>query len=71
MNDLNLEQGKLDARQSQHGFRVAVRAGTTIGSRWGAGGHDLTHGGAIFPDTMRWIWRGLSGRERRGTLQRT
>ena len=27
----------------------------------GTGGHDLTHGGAIFPDTMRWIWRDYPG----------
>ncbi len=24
---------------------------------FGAGGHTLAHGGAIFPDTMRWLWR--------------
>jgi len=24
---------------------------------WGEGGHNLEHGGAIFPDTMRWLWR--------------
>lgn len=23
----------------------------------GTGGHDLRHGGAIFPGTLRWIWR--------------
>lgn len=23
----------------------------------GTGGHDLAHGGAIFPDTLRWLWR--------------
>jgi enterochelin esterase-like enzyme len=23
----------------------------------GEGGHSLVHGGAIFPDTMRWLWR--------------
>ncbi len=23
----------------------------------GKGGHDLSHGGAIFPDTLRWLWR--------------
>jgi len=27
----------------------------------GSGGHDLQHGGAIFPDTMRWIWRDYPG----------
>jgi len=24
---------------------------------YGDGGHNLRHGGAIFPDTMRWLWR--------------
>ena len=24
---------------------------------WGEGGHNGKHGGAIFPDTMRWLWR--------------
>ena len=24
---------------------------------WGDGGHTGKHGGAIFPDTMRWLWR--------------
>jgi enterochelin esterase-like enzyme len=23
----------------------------------GEGGHSLAHGGAIFPDTLRWLWR--------------
>ena len=23
----------------------------------GRGGHSLAHGGAIFPDTLRWLWR--------------
>lgn len=27
----------------------------------GTGGHDLIHGGAIFPDTLRWIWRDYPG----------
>jgi len=28
---------------------------------WGVGGHDTRHGGAIFPDTLRWIWRDYPG----------
>jgi len=24
---------------------------------FGAGGHTLKHGGALFPDTLRWLWR--------------
>jgi enterochelin esterase-like enzyme len=27
----------------------------------GTGGHDLCHGGEIFPDTLRWIWRDYPG----------
>jgi enterochelin esterase family protein len=27
----------------------------------GTGGHDLRHGGAIFPETLRWIWRDYPG----------
>ncbi|MHC4255768.1 MAG: alpha/beta hydrolase [Planctomycetota bacterium] len=27
----------------------------------GGGGHDLAHGGAIFPDALRWIWRDYPG----------
>ncbi|MND00150.1 hypothetical protein D3C83_186630 [compost metagenome] len=25
----------------------------------GEGGHSLVHGGAIFPETLRWLWRGI------------
>ena len=28
----------------------------------GDGGHTLKHGGAIFPDTMRWLWRDYPAR---------
>lgn len=27
----------------------------------GTGGHNLKHGGAIFPETLRWIWRDYPG----------
>jgi hypothetical protein len=27
----------------------------------GTGGHDLRHGGEIFPDTLRWLWRDYPG----------
>ena len=27
----------------------------------GTGGHDLKHGGAILPDTLRWLWRDYPG----------
>ena len=28
---------------------------------FGEGGHSLKHGGAIFPDTLRWLWRDYPG----------
>ncbi|MYD43907.1 MAG: hypothetical protein F4W90_08460 [Gammaproteobacteria bacterium] len=27
----------------------------------GEGGHDLQHGGALFPETLRWLWRDYPG----------
>lgn len=27
----------------------------------GAGGHDMDHGGAVFPDALRWLWRDHPG----------
>lgn len=30
---------------------------------FGSGGHDLQHGGAIFPATLRWLWRDYPGVE--------
>ena len=35
---------------------------------FGTGGHDLIHGGAIFPNAMRWLWRDFPGVERAITL---
>jgi enterochelin esterase-like enzyme len=33
-------------------------------TEWGDGHHSGRHGGAIFPDTMRWLWRDYSGHSR-------
>ena len=33
----------------------------------GTGGHDLEHGGVIFPDTLRWLWRDFPGIENEGS----
>lgn len=35
-------------------------AGYDFRTAWGEGGHNLEHGGAVFPDTMRWLWRDAS-----------
>ncbi|HEX8915097.1 MAG TPA: alpha/beta hydrolase-fold protein, partial [Humisphaera sp.] len=33
---------------------------------WGEGSHSGKHGGAIFPDTMRWLWRDYPGVKAKG-----
>ncbi len=59
-NDINLQEGNWTLGNlsmasalmfSRYDFRLEM----------GTGGHDLTHGGAIFPDTVRWIWRDYPG----------
>ena len=30
---------------------------------WGEGGHNYEHGGAIFPDTLRWLWRDYDAKQ--------
>lgn len=60
MNDINLAEGSWTLANlgmasallfARYDHRVDI----------GSGGHDLSHGGAIFPDTMRWIWRDYPG----------
>jgi enterochelin esterase family protein len=34
-----------------------------INHNWGDGGHNGKHGGAIFPDIMRWMWKGYEPRK--------
>jgi sugar lactone lactonase YvrE len=31
-------------------------AGYAVNHQWGDGGHNGKHGGAIFPDAMKWLW---------------
>ena len=31
--------------------------GYDVEAVWGEGGHNREHGGAILPDTLRWLWR--------------
>ena len=60
MNDLNLVEGSWTLANlnmaaalkfGRYDHRVEI----------GDGGHDMLHGGAIFPDTMRWLWRDYPG----------
>lgn len=42
-------------------------AGYELANSWGRGGHDATHATAIFPDVMRWLWKGWPKKIQQGT----
>jgi enterochelin esterase family protein len=55
-NDLNLRPGNWWLANQQLADSLDF-AGYDYMTAWGDGGHNFEHGGAIFPDTMRWLWR--------------
>ena len=55
-HDLNLRFGHWWLANQQMASSLAF-AGYDFKAEWGEGGHNLEHGGAIFPGTMRWLWR--------------
>ncbi|MEE2636625.1 MAG: alpha/beta hydrolase-fold protein [Acidobacteriota bacterium] len=55
-HDLNLRFGNWWLANQQMADSFAF-AGYDVKTAWGEGGHNLEHGGALFPDTMRWLWR--------------
>ena len=60
MNDINLAEGSWTlANLSMASALLFARYDHRV--EMGEGGHNLLHGGAIFPDTMRWIWRDYPG----------
>ena len=60
MNDINLAEGSWTlANLSMASALLFARYDHRV--EIGDGGHDLLHGGAIFPDTMRWLWRDYPG----------
>lgn len=55
-NDLNIYGG--DWWVANQDMLSALRfAGYDVKHEWGDGGHNGRHGGAIFPEAMRWLWR--------------
>ena len=54
--DLNIRPGNWWLANLQMADSLEF-AGYDYDTAWGEGGHNLNHGGAIFPDTMRWLWR--------------
>ena len=62
MNDLNIFEGNWTlANISMESALMFARYDYRF--EMGTGGHTLEHGGAIFPDTLRWIWRDYPGVE--------
>lgn len=55
-NDLDNEHGNWPLANRQMAKALAY-AGYDYQFVYGEGGHNGNHGGAIFPDTLRWLWR--------------
>ncbi len=59
-NDLNIMEG--DWPLANIGMAAALKyARYDYRFEMGTGGHSLRHGGSIFPDTLRWLWRDYPG----------
>ncbi|MDP4272327.1 MAG: alpha/beta hydrolase-fold protein [Bacteroidota bacterium] len=41
-------------------------AGYEVEHNWGRGKHDVIHASKIFPDVMRWLWKGYPARVQKG-----
>lgn len=54
-NDLNIYGGNWFVA-NQDMLSALKFAGYAVTNVWGDGGHNGKHGGAIFPDAMRWLW---------------
>ena len=57
-NDLNNQHGSWPlANKEMHA--ALLYAGYNVRLEWGEGNHSGTHGAAVFPDTLRWMWPSL------------
>ena len=59
-NDINLAEGNWTLANLQMDSALMF-ARYDYRFEMGTGGHDLKHGGAILPDTLRWLWRDHPG----------
>lgn len=64
-NDLNIYAGDW-WMANQMMERALTFAGYEVTHVWGQGGHNGQHGTALFPDAMRWLWKGWPARVRAG-----
>src|SRR5690606_35074325 len=44
-------------KQNVRLVEAMTEKGYDINYQWGIGQHSQQHGGAVFPDMMRWLWR--------------
>jgi hypothetical protein len=51
--------------------RALTFAGYEVNHSWGEGGHSGQHGTAIFPEVMRWLWKGYPARVKAGQSRNT
>lgn len=59
-NDINIAEGNWTlANLSMASALMYARYDYRF--EFGSGGHDLVHAGAIFPDSLRWLWRDFLG----------
>lgn len=56
-NDLNIYGGDW-WMANQEMERALTFAGYEVEHRWGKGGHNGQHATELFPDAMRWLWKG-------------
>lgn len=56
-NDLNIYGGDW-WMANQEMERALAFAGYEVEHAWGDGGHDTRHATEVFPDAMRWLWKG-------------
>jgi len=64
-NDLNVNRGDW-WMANQELERALVFAGYEVEHRWGEGGHDVKQATEVFPEAMRWLWKGWPESPRAG-----
>ncbi|MCC7374852.1 MAG: SMP-30/gluconolactonase/LRE family protein [Verrucomicrobiales bacterium] len=67
-NDLNNEHGNWPLANQEMASSLAF-AGYDVRFEFGDGAHNAKHGGAILPDSLRWLWRTAMESSRRPAVE--
>lgn len=67
-NDLNIYAGDW-WMANQTMLRALTFAGYEVKHQWGEGGHNGRQGTSLFPEAMRYLWKGWPGQVKRGQSQ--